>query len=517
MAEAQVVSKDQVIHLVRRAFDDMVAETEANVPRFQDADYERHEQRRMVEDRVVELKEQLDRGVFDPEVRHQAERALRAGGFDPDSVPAHLRFDLLHGIARALIEQQRLYEQRLDDRLTPFVSRDGFFASQSLVGERHSDLRNAGPVETPTGPSIAETIDLYLATRERAWEPKTAANRRRQLLLLVDHGGPSARLADLTTDSMRAFRDGLVRLRRNHHVGASRTFVGRQTDNENARISARTAQILLQNTRTFLRWAVTEGYLSRDPSAGLQVTLPKTSKARRARRPFEKHELEQLFRAPMFTGCAGLRRRHKPGPKVYQDAEYWLPILAYYTGARAGELVQLHCADVVIDGPIPRIRITEEGGGPKGSGTEKHVKSRAGIRDIPLHPHLVDLGFLPFVEQRLSKKGRKRLFFEVPFGTDGQASTAYSKRFARTLRSCGLTDPALVFHSFRHTAQDAFRNAREVQYVIDRIVGHAALDMGSQYGRGPALEVLSEAVDKMKLPLDLRAVLKPVPQFTSSE
>ena len=68
MAEAQVVSKDQVIHLVRRAFDDMVAETEANVPRFQDADYERHEQRRMVEDRVVELKEQLDRGVFDPEV-----------------------------------------------------------------------------------------------------------------------------------------------------------------------------------------------------------------------------------------------------------------------------------------------------------------------------------------------------------------------------------------------------------------------------------------------------------------
>jgi hypothetical protein len=102
-----------------------------------------------------------------------------------------------------------------------------------------------------------------------------------------------------------------------------------------------------------------------------------------------------------------------------------------------------------------------------------------------------------------------RRVFEVAYGADGMPSTLYSKWFARLLNSVGLQDPALVFHSLRHSAKDALRGSLAPSYVIDRIIGHAEQESAA-YGEGAALDICYDAVRAMKLPANpLDFVKKP--------
>jgi hypothetical protein len=138
------------------------------------------------------------------------------------------------------------------------------------------------------------------------------------------------------------------------------------------------------------------------------------------------------------------------------------------------------------------------------------VKSEAGVRKVPLHPDLLSLGFAEFVAGRAKGKSQsKRLFHRVAYGADGQPSTIFSKWFARFLDKVGLNDPALVFHSFRHNAEDAFRNARQPQYVIDRIIGHSDGATSAGYGEGISLEVAQQAVHEMEMKIALLCVVGP--------
>ena len=110
------------------------------------------------------------------------------------------------------------------------------------------------------------------------------------------------------------------------------------------------------------------------------------------------------------------------------------------------------------------------------------------------------LGFAHFIERvRKEKRPTPRVFWRTAHGRDGQASTVFSKWFARLLDKSGLTDPALVFHSFRHNAEDSFRKALLPQKVIDRIIGHTDGDTSDGYGAGLWLETSYEAVKAMKL------------------
>lgn len=506
MASTDMVTKVQVQALIERCFAGLQSETEGYALTFADPEYELHEQRRMIDERLTALRCQVASGTFDGEVQAVSNRLLAQHGWS--ALPPGLMRDLSEGVARALAEQQRLYEFRLTDRLMPYKPQDPFFKRSETATAAPPPPVPLPPTPVKVGPTAREAVDRYIKAKRQSWTRKTPIHRARQLNLFVEHVGEDRILRSVTKDDLRAFRDGLLRLRRNHHTGASLSFYGRQTEKVALQIAPKTALIHLQNVRTFLRWADREGYADTDPSAGLTVELPKKSKMEKSRRPLTVEELTTLFSAPMFTGCKSAKRRHEPGQVVVRDAQFWLPILGYYTGCRMGELVQLHLDDVHLDDPIPFIDITEKGGGEPGSGEEKHVKSAAGVRRVPIHSHLIDLGFADFVAQRRSRKGaRKRLFFEIPFGKDEQASSPYSKRFARLHDKAGLTDKTICFHSFRHGIEDALRDIEKPQYVIDRVVGHAEGSTAAQYGLGVSLEVAAKAVAEMKLPVDVRSLV----------
>jgi len=62
---------------------------------------------------------------------------------------------------------------------------------------------------------------------------------------------------------------------------------------------------------------------------------------------------------------------------------------------------------------------------------------------------------------------------------------------------CGIEDRAKVFHSFRHTFKTKARAANVPEFIHDGMTGHAAVNVGGDYGdRHPAV-VQSEWLEKM--------------------
>jgi integrase len=506
MIKASNFSKDDAKHLITDVFKDLVSDVDDGfVPATSEPDMEIAEQRACAQDRMTDLSLSINEAQPHPAVRQAAAGAFGRIGLQATDLPVERQRDVYHGITRAMVEQQRLFLLRLEDRLASFVPADGLFAATP-------DLANTAAISSITyqnssqlGPTLEAAVEEYLAAGKKRWTAKTLKSRERMLRYLVEHTGADRSLGSVTAQDVRSFRDAVRRLRSNHHRSHDLSFAGKQTGDEAKQIAPKTASLIFEPAKAFFFWAKSgEGLIAHNPAADIRMEVPKKAHAAKSRRPFTAGELKVLFTSPVFTGSKSVRRRLQPGSKVFRDAYFWLPTLGFYTGARLGELVQLHLDDLDLDGPIPIMNVTDENAGEVGSDMAKHVKSSAGVRRVPLHPDPMEIGFAEFVRQRRkASKGKGRLFREISFGADGQASTIYSKWFGRLLDVVGLTDRALVFHSFRHGVEDALRDALQPQYVVDRIVGHSDGSVSSQYGNGVSDTVKSNAVTSMMLPVSL--------------
>ena len=491
MARSGNLTKDDVRSYLGNCYRALAAEVEESTARRL-TDWERSEQLYCSSDIMEVAREEREASAYSHQVKSIARRALAPTGLTLTGLAPERIADLLDGAARVLIEVERLRQFRLHDRLAKFYPADPIFKRE---------VEPSGPLTEELGPSLGYAIDTYLATKRQSWTLKTHVIRTRYLGYLREHFGAGRPLAGISAADVRDFRDAIRKLRRNSGKAIRQSFVEKQTECSLHRVSDSTVALIFVPAQAFFRWCLAEqGYIERNPAENVRMPVAKKPKGTRSRRPFSGNELETLFRAPVFVGCQSVKRRFVAGGAVFRDAYFWIPVLGFYTGARLGELVQLHLADVLEKDGIAFLHVTEDGGGLAGGKDPKHVKSEAGVRKIPLHPDLISLGFLDFVEDRRKRRrGSKRLFPEVKFGADGQASTVFSKWFGRLMERAGLTDPSLVFHSFRHNAEDAFRDALQPQYIIDRVIGHSDGATSAGYGDGAALSTLYNAVCAMKL------------------
>jgi integrase len=221
-----------------------------------------------------------------------------------------------------------------------------------------------------------------------------------------------------------------------------------------------------------------------------EMNPPKDKRAHEARAPFVKDDLIKLFHSEDY-----LEDRHD---KSYQ---FWMPILALFTGARLNELAQLHLSDIrqAEDG-VWVFDINDEEG--------KRLKAKSSKRIIPIHSFLLnDLNFRSYVEH-LKAKGEQRLFPELKEGRDGFGRNV-SRWFNETYRhKCGIvfTDGRKRdFHSFR----DTFITHLVHQKVNDRmrlqVEGHSAgKDMTNVYADPfPARQLYDEVISKLDYGIDM--------------
>lgn len=96
---------------------------------------------------------------------------------------------------------------------------------------------------------------------------------------------------------------------------------------------------------TMMNWAVSEEYISRNPSRGLQ--LADTVLPQDRRKPFELWQLQRIFSAPIYTGCKDEGSGYaEPGSQVASGARYWVPLIGLFSGMRLNEACQMDVADI---------------------------------------------------------------------------------------------------------------------------------------------------------------------------
>lgn len=201
------------------------------------------------------------------------------------------------------------------------------------------------------------------------------------------------------------------------------------------------------------------------------------------RKDYSQAELRQIFTSPVFVDPNWRLPRRDFG-----RAFYWLPLLMYYTGARREELAQLAARDVITDeAGIPCLSILATLGDDDRGRTVKNYGSR---RRVPLHDHLLTLGFLEYVADQ-PKDGQ--LFPHLSPNSDGYYGVNWGKAWARYLREIAeLDSPASPSHGFRHSFKTLSRQVGMPEDIHDAITGHSNGGVGRDYGSMPLSRIAIE-------------------------
>jgi integrase len=262
-------------------------------------------------------------------------------------------------------------------------------------------------------------------------------------------------------------------------------------------ISPANINIYLNKVCVVLNWAVREEFLAKNHMRGLRLADPVAKQDKR--HPFSDEQLRQMFTAPLYRGCKNDGNGYTtPGDARPKGTRFWIPLIGLYSGLRLNEICQLDTSDIRVVDDVRCFVITEKS--LVGS-TDKSLKTRSSERIVPVHPKLLDLGLVAFVEER-SKRGDTKLFDDICPGGSGFRSTAFSKWFVHFLKHSGASRERTSFHSFRHRFRDALRDARVDRDISLAIggwgTGKNAGDVSDNYGRGYRASVLFEEISKVE-------------------
>lgn len=292
-------------------------------------------------------------------------------------------------------------------------------------------------------------------------------------------------------------------------------------------ISSKTVKEYFELLKRLCSFAASQDYIEHDISAGvfIKARKRKTSQFGEAggknkddgRPPFTDYDLIRLFSGYIYGGTYEGRK------KTLTAAHFWVPLIGLYSGARLNEICQLMIADVHTEGlewhgerfSIPHLHITDEH-------PDQVIKSVAANRKLPIHPKLLEMGFLDFVKQRRSESqnpDNERLLEGLSWDDSTRWGRVVSRWFNGDVERPGYVTKILgddrskkVFHSFRHTVADMLLNseAKLEERLRKAVLGHEGESITDKYGEGYALVKMDKAIKEIKYSDQLETILSKV-------
>lgn len=342
---------------------------------------------------------------------------------------------------------------------------------QELLAAVNRDRARESKRAASEPPYLSHAVMLHLDDLKRAGrEPGTVSESRHCLSVFMGVVGQK-RVNEITTDDCRAYLDAAANWParanvRPEYAGLSVLEIiekGKQLgEKKPAQVSINKFR---QRLSVFITFLLENEFIEKTPLKGI-ARPDKFTVADERRRPFSQDELDAVFEPERFLDWA------KAHPH-----RWWGPILGLYTGARVNEIAQLYVRDVETVHDVPGLHIRKTSPGQK-------LKTHTSLRFIPLHPKLIELGFLDYVED-VKRAGHERLFPHLPNDGNGFGKQL-SRRFATYVEACGITEEGVAFHAFRHTLATRLSRVKPPipEGTIARITGH-----GTSGGTLPAFYI----------------------------
>ena len=313
---------------------------------------------------------------------------------------------------------------------------------------------------------LSELIEAWWREAERTGKsPSTResyTNTMRQLHAFLGHEDAHR----VTADDVRRFRDFRLASKKRNGEPLSAATV------KNSDLAA---------LKSVFGWAVADGRLTDNPA--VDVNVARVAKVKLREREFTSEEARAILRASSHL---------QPGRELPQTlaAKRWIPWVLAFTGARVGEIAQMRRQD---------FRLTQIEGHPEGVWVLRITPEAGAVktkqaREVPLHPQLLELGFLAFVESV-----REERLFLVPDGEGGIAGPlqAVKNRLGEFAREHVSDRGVSPNHGWRHRFRTVATEAGISGNVIDALCGWSARSVGDRYG-SVSLKTRADAI--LRLP-----------------
>ena len=162
----------------------------------------------------------------------------------------------------------------------------------------------------------------------------------------------------------------------------------------------------------------------------------------------------------------------------------WLIAALSDTGMRLGEVAGLVRDDIMLDAPIPHVKLVEH--------PWRRLKTGSSQREVPIVGEA-----LWGLHRALSQSGSSFLFPRYCSTEECKADFA-SSALNKWLRQ--HVPSGCVVHSFRHSMRDRLRAVECPADIIDQIGGWKTAGVGQGYGKGYELDILYKWMSKISQP-----------------
>ncbi|MDZ7600708.1 MAG: DUF6538 domain-containing protein, partial [Hoeflea sp.] len=295
----------------------------------------------------------------------------------------------------------------------PVISPAAPVAAEVAISDDVDDLDSIIDIEDESYRSL---IDIVTAAGEAKvtlgeWDSKTL-KQHIQLAKLFErflgHGNPTR----VGQQHLAQFRDVLLKFPKNYgksprdHVISVSDILARAEKLPKAEVGLTKSTINrhMNNMANIAGMCQAYGY-SWESYDGISKLRAKARGDSDNERPsFTTGDLEALFSLPIWTGATSDTNYGSQGGEIFHDARYWVPLIGAFEGARREEICGFRLDEIIkFEGIWGFKFIPSEG---------RRFKSKASKRHIPIHPELIRLGFLEYVEA-LKKAGHELLFPEL--------------------------------------------------------------------------------------------------------
>lgn len=366
---------------------------------------------------------------------------------------------------------------------------------------------SAPPASPQKSIKLGELLDRYLKFIQEHRSETTFMTYQTPARVMREIWGDNTPVAAISKESVEQFCALLKQRPKNAEqryrgLTTEEAIAAAERKGDTDRLGPKALANYFRNIVAFFNFAVKEGYLTENPTSSPTVREGFRCKRKKKKKvKFTNEQMQAVFLAPIFTGCVDDERNFaKQGDNHPRRGRFWLMLLALFQGLRCNEACQLYAEDIKEKNGIPFIAVRTELDDEEI--TDKRLKNFSSIRNVPVHPTLIKIGFLDFVAKRQQGGMASRLFPELPAGKTGRYSNPFSKWFRRFLDQIfGENSPKATFHSFRHHFRDALRDGRISDENAEALGGWATDDEEQRhYGYGASLHILLEDISKVEYP-----------------
>lgn len=445
---------------------------------------------------------------FDPQqINEKAEEILPRTNISKTQIEPFSEYDrnifnaeLLKGETEILLLDKRRNHERINGgellkREQQHATAVSHQAVAKMVQEYTQAVIQPKPSEIKPLNLFSEKMQVYIENESvsRGWRRKTVDKIQHVLSMAIEIMGDKS-LEQYTREDFERFRSILQNLPSNVNKKAElqgKSLVEIAEANAKSKkyqpLKVLSINTLIGQLHTFLEWCIPHGYIQTNPTAKLKM-----------RDTRKKIEQKDPFKDVNFT---------ETRTKIYSDVKklyankperVWVPMIGFYQGMRLEEIAQLHVEDIYqTDSGLWVFDLNEN---PSSNGEViKHIKNLPSIRVVPIHPKLIEFGFLDYYHN-VKKAGHERVFYRLKHGRDGFGRGVADWFNTQTKRHIS-NNAKKSFHSSRHTFIQYLKNLSVDEHKVTGLAGHGEEKMAyNQYGEVFSPEILLAELVKVEYP-----------------